>query len=47
MGPFKKVTQRRNKYIIVATNYVTKWDEAKALPDNTAKSTEHCFCLIR
>ena len=39
MGPFKKVTQRRNKYIIVATDYVTKWAEAKALPDNTAKST--------
>ena len=38
MGPFKKVTQRRNKYIIVATDYVTKWAEAKALPDNTAKS---------
>ena len=39
MGPFKQVTQRRNKYIIVATDYVTKWAEAKALPDNTAKST--------
>ena len=39
MGPFKKVTQRKNQYIIVATDYVTKWAEAKALPDNTAKST--------
>lgn len=39
MGPFKKVTSRRNKYILVATDYVTKWAEAKALPDNSAKST--------
>ena len=39
MGPFKKVTRTRNKYIIVAIAYVTKWAEAKALPNNTAKST--------
>ena len=43
MGPFKKVTQRKNKYIIVAIDYVTKWAEAKALPDNTTKSTA---CLV-
>lgn len=28
MGPFKKITQRGNKYIVVATCYVTKWAEA-------------------
>ena len=39
MGPFKKVTQRKNKYIIVATDYVTKWAETKALLENIAKST--------
>ena len=38
MGPFKKVTQRKNEYIIVATDYVTKWAEAKDLPDNMTKS---------
>lgn len=39
MGPFKKITPRKIKYIIVAVDYVTKWAEAKSLPDNFAKST--------
>ena len=39
VGPFKQVTQRRNKYILVATDYVTKWVVAVALKDNSAKST--------
>ena len=40
VGPFKPAALRTgNRYIIVATDYCTKWVEAKPLRDNTAAST--------
>jgi hypothetical protein len=40
MGPLVPLARHtKNCYIITATNYTTKWVEARAFKDNTAKST--------
>ena len=38
VGPLPK-TKNGNKYIITAMDYLTKWPEAKAVPEATAKQT--------
>jgi len=37
------VTAQKNRYIVVAMDYLTKWPEARAIPDMTAKSVASFF----
>ncbi|KAM9985839.1 hypothetical protein ACTFIZ_002137 [Dictyostelium cf. discoideum] len=47
VGPMKTPSIAGNKYIIVFSDYVTKWVEAVATPDCTAETTAiHYFNLI-
>ncbi|KAM9982001.1 hypothetical protein ACTFIY_004301 [Dictyostelium cf. discoideum] len=47
IGPMKMTSMNGNKYIIVFSDYVTKWVEAVATPDCTAETTAiHYFNLI-
>jgi transposase InsO family protein len=42
VGPISE-TRQGNKYIIVATEYLTKWPEAQAIPDTKAKTVAKFF----
>jgi transposase InsO family protein len=38
LGPLELATERNNKYILVVVDYLTKWSEAYAMPNQTAET---------
>jgi hypothetical protein len=42
MGPLAE-TKEGNKYIIVFMDYLTRWPEAFAMPDQSAKTVARIF----
>lgn len=46
MGPFTPPSTNGNKYIMVITDYFSKWTEIAALPDQTAVTTADCFMKL-
>ena len=45
VGPLEE-TPRGNKYLIVATEYLSKWAEAKAIPDKSAAGVHDFLCEL-
>uniref|UniRef100_A0A8C6S5A0 Integrase catalytic domain-containing protein n=1 Tax=Neogobius melanostomus TaxID=47308 RepID=A0A8C6S5A0_9GOBI len=45
IGPLQE-TSNGNKYIVAATDHFSKWTEATALPDKSAKSVAHFLCNV-
>jgi len=43
VGPLKE-TVRGNKYLVVATEYLSRWPEAQAVPDKSAEGI-HAFLM--
>ncbi len=43
LGPLEPPTNRGNRYVLVVVDYLTKWAEAYAMPDQTAETVASVF----